>query len=81
VTGKAIQNIPIVIGIKCNICHYVVIGKNVIKNHFTENHKNISQVKNTEQCKVQLVFNGRLHKYIQIEEDENMGVDMGADID
>ena len=79
--GKAVQNIPVVKGVRCNICQHSVSGKNVMKNHFTDNHKNVVRLKHSEDCKVQLVFNGRLHKYIQVEEDEDTEVDGGEATD
>src|SRR5277367_6237586 len=48
--GKAVQNIPVVKGIRCTICQHSVGGKNVMKNHFTEKHKNISRTKHNEEC-------------------------------
>jgi len=74
--GKAVQNIPVVKGHRCNLCDYSVAAKKGMKNHFMEIHKRFKRARYSEECKVQLVFNGRLRKYIQVEEDEDMDVDV-----
>jgi hypothetical protein len=74
--GRAVENIPVVKGIRCNLCQHSVGGKNVMKNHFSSQHKGFKRNKYSEDCKVQLVFHGRLHKYIQVEEAEDMDVDV-----
>jgi hypothetical protein len=74
--GKAVQKIPVVKGHRCNLCDYSVAAKKGMKNHFTEIHKKFKRARYSEECKVQLVFNGRLRKYIQVEEDEDMDVDV-----
>jgi Orsellinic acid/F9775 biosynthesis cluster protein D len=79
--GKAVQNIPIVTGIKCNICQYSVKEKNAMKNHFTDKHKDVDRVENTEQCQVQRLFSGGLQKYIQVEQDENVNMEEGETMD
>src|SRR5271154_3612701 len=74
--GKAVQKIPVVKGHRCNLCDYSDAAKKGMKNHFTEIHKKFKRARYSEECKVQLVFNGRLRKYIQVEEDEDMDVDV-----
>ena len=74
--GRAVENIPVVKGIRCNLCQHSVGGRNVMKNHFTSKHRGFKRNKYSEDCKVQLVFGGRLHKYIQVEEDVIMDLDM-----
>jgi len=74
--GKAVENIPVIKGIRCNLCQHSVVGKNVMKNHFSKQHKNFKRKRYSEACKVQLVFYGRLHKYIQVEEEEDMEIDI-----
>jgi Orsellinic acid/F9775 biosynthesis cluster protein D len=72
--GKAVQNIAVIDGYTCNVCQYCVRTKAAMKVHFSTSHKNMKRIQHSEECKVQLVFNGRLRKYIQVEEDENMDV-------
>ena len=79
VVGKAVQDIPVVKGYRCNLCDYSVAAKKGMKNHFSETHKKFKRAKYSEECKVQLVFHGRLRKYIQVEEADGMDMDMDAD--
>jgi hypothetical protein len=81
VVGKAVHNIPVVNGFRCNLCNYSVAARKGMKNHFSEIHKGYKRAKYSEDCKVQLVFHGSLRKYIQVEEDEDMDMDLdeGAD--
>lgn len=73
--GRAVQNIPIIKGRRCNECQYSVRGRKVMKNHFSQKHRGMKMLKHSEECKIQLVFKGGLQKYIQIEEvDEEMEV-------
>jgi hypothetical protein len=77
--GKAVQDIPVVKGYRCNLCDYSLAAKKGMKNHFSETHKKFKRAKYSEECKVQLVFHGRLRKYIQVEEAEGMDMDMDVD--
>jgi Orsellinic acid/F9775 biosynthesis cluster protein D len=72
--AKAVADIPVIPGVRCDICHYSTGKKKVMKNHFSSAHKNSNRGNYTIDCNVQLVFGGRLRKYIQVEEDENMDV-------
>jgi hypothetical protein len=76
VVGKAVQDIPVIKGYRCNLCNYSVAAKKGMKNHFSEIHKGYKRAKYSEDCKVQLVFHGSLRKYIQVEDDEDMDVDL-----
>jgi Orsellinic acid/F9775 biosynthesis cluster protein D len=73
--GRAVQNIPIIKGRRCNECQYSARGRRVMKNHFSSQHRGMKMLKHSEECKVQLVFKGGLQKYIQIEDDDEMEVD------
>jgi hypothetical protein len=77
--GRAVQKIPVVKGYKCNECNYSVAVKGGMKNHFSQEHRGQKMAECSEECKVQLVFNSRLHKYIQVEEDDEMEVDSESD--
>src|SRR2546429_6482654 len=63
--GIAIQNIPVVKGFRCNECQYSAGMKRVMKNHFSKVHQGRRMVEHSMECKVQLVFKAKLHKYIQ----------------
>lgn len=78
--GTAVQNIPVVKGFRCKECHYSGTGKQVMKNHFSKEHKGLKREENSEECKVQLVFKGRLQKYIQVEEDNEMEVESEGNV-
>jgi len=73
--GRGVQNIPIVKGRRCKVCQYSARGRNVMKNHFSANHRGMNMSRYSEECRVQLVFKGGLQKYIQIEEDDEMEID------
>ena len=73
--GAAVQNIPVVKGFRCKECHYSGTGKQVMKNHFFKEHKGLKRAENSEECKVQLVFNRGLQKYIQVKNDDEMEVE------
>ena len=78
---RAVQNIPVVKGHRCKECQYSSATKKAIKNHFSAEHKGLKWVEHSEECKVQLVFKGRFHKYIQVEEHDEMEVDEEGDPD
>jgi hypothetical protein len=75
--GKAVQHIPVVPGIRCTECQYSMsrVGKQAMKNHFSQEHRGLKREDHTEECKVQLIFKGGLQKYIQME-DEDGDIDM-----
>jgi len=73
--GRAVQNIPIIKGRRCNECQYSARGRKVMKNHFSQKHRDMKMLKHSDECNVQLVFKGGLQKYIQIEDDDEMEID------
>jgi Orsellinic acid/F9775 biosynthesis cluster protein D len=79
--GRAVQNIPVIIGLRCNECQYSAATKKAIKNHFSAEHKELKREEHIEECKVQLVFKGRFHKYIQVREYDEMDIDFGGNPD
>jgi len=81
ILDKAIQGISVKGGMICTECHYSCIEKNPMKNHFTAKHQGMKWSENIERCNVQMPFQGRLKKYIQIEDVEGQEVEMGAEND
>jgi Orsellinic acid/F9775 biosynthesis cluster protein D len=79
--GRAVENIPVVKGYGCNQCGYCAVTKQVMKNHFSKDHKGLKMLEWSKECNVQLVFNSNLHKYIQVEEDDAMDIDSGSNPD
>ena len=79
--SKAVENIPVIKGYRCNECQYSAAKMKVMTNHFGKDHKGLKASEHSKECKVQLVFNLHLHKYIQVEEDDVMDVDSGHDLD
>ena len=78
---KAVQNIPIIQGYRCNLCEYSVAKKKGMKNHFAEQHKWFKRRQHSEKCKVQLVFHRSIRKYIQVkEDDEDIDVNEREDV-
>jgi hypothetical protein len=77
--GRAIQGIPVMKGYRCNECQYSAAKRKGMTNHFGKDHKGLRASEYSEECKVQLVFNSRLRKYIQVEEDDEMEVDSESD--
>ena len=73
--GTAVQNIPIVTGFQCNECPYSAGMKRVMTNHFSKEHPSKRMKEHSTECKVQLVFKAKLHKYIQIVEYDEMEVE------
>ena len=47
-----------------------------MKDHFAANHRGMKWSKNIERCNVQMPFQGRLRKYIQIEDTEGQEVEI-----
>ena len=39
--GTAVQNIPVVKGVRCKECQYSGTGKQVMKNHFSKEHRGL----------------------------------------
>jgi len=73
---KPVQNIPIIPGYICNECQYSAEDLRVMRNHFSKKHKGIKASKYMKECKVQMVFKGPLHKYVQIEENDEMEMEL-----
>ena len=69
---KAMENILILLEISCNECIYFIVKSLIIKNHFSKNHKRMKWLKNSKKCKIQLLFIEQLKKYIQIEDNNEM---------
>ena len=67
-----INNMSILIEFFCNKCIYFAINIKVIKNHFNKNYKEMKWLKNNKKCKIQLSFTKQLKKYIQIENNNEM---------
>jgi Orsellinic acid/F9775 biosynthesis cluster protein D len=74
--GRAVQGIPVTEGWSCTECEYSAAMMQVMRNHFVKDHKGFTVAEHVERCKVQLVFKGVLHKYIQIEEPKDVDVDV-----
>ena len=68
VVSKAVEGVPIAPGIHCNQCHYSAKNKRVMKNHISKLHKGASWGEVVSEGMVQVVFKGRLEKYILVEE-------------
>src|SRR5579864_6529191 len=81
VLGSAINGVPIKKGIICTECHHSVATKKAMKNHFAAKHAGMKWSKNIEKCNVQMQFQGRFKKYIQIEVtgDEDVEMDTRKD--
>jgi hypothetical protein len=73
--GRAVQGIPVMEGWSCTECEYSAAIMQVMRNHFVKEHKGLTVAEHVRRYKVQLVFKGVLHKYIQIEEPEDVDVD------
>ena len=58
--GRAVLNIPIIRGYKCNVCQYSAATMKVMTNHFCKKHKGMKAQEHHDKCKVQLVFKGGL---------------------
>lgn len=76
VLDRAIQGVPVNSGITCIECHHSVATEKVMKNHFGTNHQGLKWSDNIERCNVQMPFQGRLKKYIQIESTERHNVEI-----
>ena len=50
--GRAVQNIPIIKGRRCNECQYSARGRKVMKNHFSQKHRGMNMLKHSEECKI-----------------------------
>ena len=81
ILDRAIQGVPVKKGIACTECHHSCVEKTPMKNHFTAKHQGMKWSENIERCDVQMPFQGRLKKYIQIEHVEGQEVEMGAESD
>ena len=67
---KPLFGIPIEQGLSCTLCNYCSRNSNTIKSHFSKSHKGSKRSDLTRQCQVQRPFKGQFHKFIQVE-DEN----------
>ena len=78
VLDRGIKGIGIEEGMTCTECHYCCAAKKVMKNHFTRKHRGLKWSDNVMICSVQMLFQGRLKKYIQVENTEGEDVEMNA---
>src|SRR4030095_13747028 len=78
ILSKAFQGVPIKAGMTCQGCQFSSTTKKAMKTHFAANHKGMKWSKNIKRCNVQMPFQGRLRKYIQIEDTEGQEVEMDA---
>jgi hypothetical protein len=65
----------------CKECHYSGAEPDAMKNHFAAKHQGMKWSENIERCKVQMPFQGRHKKYIQIEDTEGQELEMDAQND
>ena len=47
-----------------------------MRNHFNKKHKGMQVSKCIKKCKIQLIFKGELQKYVQIEENDEMEMEL-----
>src|SRR5271154_6767636 len=73
---KSVQNISIISEYVCNKCQYSAKDLRVMRNHFSKKHKGIKASKYMKKCKIQMMFKGSLHKYVQIEENDEMKMEL-----
>ena len=78
VVSQPFQGVPIKMGMACNECHYSCITKKAMKDHFRTKHPGMKWVDFVTECKVQMLFQGRLKKYIQIEDAQGSDAEMQA---
>jgi len=78
--GIAVQNIPVVNGFRCHECQYSTATMKVMRNHFSKEHKGMKVAEYSKECRVQLVFKGRLQKYIQVKEDDEMEMESEGNV-
>jgi hypothetical protein len=81
VTSQAVQGVPVMPGIRCKECHHASRDITGMRNHFASSHKGLKVSDCSEKYNVQMPFQGRLRKYIQIEDTENLDVEMDAESD
>ena len=78
VLDRGIQGVPAKEGMRCTECEYCCAAKQPMKNHFTSKHRGLKWAENVLRCSVQMPFQGRLKKYIQIEDTDGEGVETDA---
>jgi len=61
---------------RCTECNYCGARKQAMKDDFTVKHPGLKWADNSLGCNVQMPFNGRLKKYIQIEDIEGQDIEM-----
>ena len=65
-------------GMAYNECHYSCVTKKAMKDHFRAKHAGMKWADSVTKCKVQMPFQRRLKKYIQIEDAEGSDTEMHA---
>ena len=78
VLSEAFQGVPIKMGMTCKECHHSCATKKAMKDHFGARHTGMKWADNVMRCQVQMPFQGRLKKYIQIEDTEGSAAEMRA---
>jgi Orsellinic acid/F9775 biosynthesis cluster protein D len=73
---RPIAGIPILQGLSCNICNYSCGSQKAMKNHFSESHKGSKWSNSIKKCKVQRPFNGKFHKFIQLEDETELELEL-----
>ena len=56
----------------CRLCNYSCGKKRTMKNHFTNAHRGISRIANTNEAKVQNPFKGQLEKFFVVRQESRL---------
>ena len=78
---RPISGIPIQQGLSCNLCNYSSGSQKTMKNHFSKSHKGLKWSDSTKECKVQRPFNGKFHKFIQLEDGNDLELESNQEED
>jgi Orsellinic acid/F9775 biosynthesis cluster protein D len=81
IVERSISGIPVQQGFSCNLCNYCSGNKNSMKNHFSKSHKGSKWSDSTKECKVQRPFNGKFHKFIQLEDGNDLELESDQEED
>ena len=76
VLPNAIKGVPVRPGIACKECQHSAPDITSMKVHFSNRHPDLKTKDNIMKCNIQMPFQGRLKKHIQIEDAEGHEVEM-----
>ena len=73
--ANPVNGVPVDPGYVCTQCEYCSLTLEVMKDHLSNHHRGTKWSEGSKECKVQMPFQGRFRKYMQIESQDEIEVE------